>query len=69
MHGLHILGGLVALGVHRRPGAARRRAASSAPLELCATYWHFLLAVWLVLLALLAGWADDFISICRQLLT
>ena len=32
-------------------------------------YWHFLLLVWLILLALLTGWADDFVDICRQLLT
>jgi cytochrome c oxidase subunit 3 len=32
---------------------------------LCATYWHFLLLVWLVIFALLTGWADDFIAICR----
>jgi len=28
-----------------------------------------LLLVWLVLLGLLTGWTDDFIDICRQLLT
>ena len=32
-------------------------------------YWHFLLFVWLALFVLLAGWAADFIDICRQLLT
>jgi len=37
--------------------------------ELCAIYWHFLLLVWLVLLGLLTGWTDDFVAICRQLLT
>jgi cytochrome c oxidase subunit 3 len=37
--------------------------------ELCAIYWHFLLLVWLVLLGLLTGWTDDFVDICRQLLT
>jgi cytochrome c oxidase subunit 3 len=25
--------------------------------------------VWLVLLGLLTGWTDDFVDICRQLLT
>ena len=37
--------------------------------ELCAMYWHFLLFIWLAVFVLLAGWAADFIDICRQLLT
>jgi cytochrome c oxidase subunit III len=55
IHGLHVLGGLVALG---RTGAKLRRGAGMEALrlsaELCATYWHFLLAVWIVLFCLLA---------------
>jgi cytochrome c oxidase subunit 3 len=55
IHGLHVLGGLVALG---RTGAKLRRGAAMAELrlgvELCATYWHFLLAVWIALFAMLA---------------
>lgn len=70
MHGLHILGGLVAL-VHTTMtawrGAARDRLRQSV--ELCAMYWHFLLFIWLAILILLAGWANDFIDLCRQLLT
>lgn len=70
LHGLHILGGLVALGrtiykAHRTRDPDRLRLSVS----LCATYWHFLLAIWLVLFALLTGWAEDFVAICRQLLT
>ncbi len=37
--------------------------------ELCTIYWHFLLLVWLVLLGLLTGWTDDFVDICRRLLS
>jgi cytochrome c oxidase subunit 3 len=70
MHGLHLMGGLVALG---RTTAKVWRGAEMAQVrlsvELCATYWHFLLLVWLVLLGLLTGWADDFVDICRQLLS
>ena len=70
VHGLHLMGGLVALG---RTTAKVSRGAAMAQVclsvELCAIYWHFLLLVWLVLLALLTGWTDDFVSICRQLLT
>lgn len=55
VHGLHVLGGLVALG---RAGAKLRRGTAMERLrlsvELCATYWHFLLLAWLVLFATLA---------------
>ena len=54
IHGLHLLGGLVAWGrtVARVWGdfdAARIRQS----VELCTLYWHFLLGVWLVLFGLL----------------
>ncbi|MBR0712509.1 cytochrome c oxidase subunit 3 [Bradyrhizobium liaoningense] len=70
VHGLHLTGGLVALG--RTTARAWRNNAATAELrlsvELCTIYWHFLLLVWLVLLGLLTGWTDDFVDICRQLL-
>ena len=71
MHGLHILGGLVGAGPDDRQGldAAHRADRLRLSVELCAMYWHFLLFVWLAVFVLLAGWADDFIDICRQLLT
>ena len=54
LHGLHLLGGLVAWG---RTAAKVRRGVElehvRLSLELCAVYWHFLLAVWLVLFGLL----------------
>lgn len=54
MHGLHLLGGLVAWGrtavrVWRGHEAVQVRLS----VELCAVYWHYLLAIWLVLFALL----------------
>jgi len=54
LHGLHLLGGLVAWG----RTAARAWGSSSVTtarrsVELCAIYWHFLLVVWLVLFGLL----------------
>ncbi|PSH62435.1 cytochrome c oxidase subunit 3 [Phyllobacterium sophorae] len=70
MHGLHILGGLVALSrttLKAWEGARPDRVRLSV--ELCAMYWHFMLLVWLILFALFAGWANDFVDICRQLLT
>jgi len=69
-HGLHLMGGLVALG---RTTAKVWRGAEMTEVrlsvELCAIYWHFLLLVWLVLLGLLTGWTDDFVDICRRLLS
>ena len=48
LHGLHVVGGLVGWGVAWRAPAPWR-------IALCARYWHFLLAVWVVLFAAL-GW-------------
>ena len=70
VHGLHLMGGLVALG---RTTAKVWRSAEMTQVrlsvELCAIYWHFLLLVWLVLLGLLTGWTDGFVDMCRQLLS
>jgi cytochrome c oxidase subunit 3 len=70
VHGLHLLGGLVALGrtadkVWRGFDVHQVRLS----VQLCAVYWHFLLALWLVLFSLLTPWVGDFAVICRQLLT
>jgi cytochrome c oxidase subunit 3 len=70
VHGLHLTGGLAALG---RTTAKVWRGANTTQMqlsvELCAIYWHFLLLVWLVLLGVLTGWTENFIDICRQLLS
>jgi len=56
VHGLHVVGGLVAWA---RASLRARRGADPARLrlgvELCRTYWHYLLAVWLALYALLVS--------------
>lgn len=54
LHGLHLLGGLAAwtkttAGVWHGQSTARVR----LRIELCALYWHYLLALWLVLFALI----------------
>jgi cytochrome c oxidase subunit 3 len=70
VHGLHILGGLVALG--RTADKAWRGVTPDRlrlSVELCAMYWHFLLLVWLIVLSVLVGWAGELVDICRQLLT
>ncbi|PLP58065.1 cytochrome-c oxidase [Mesorhizobium loti] len=70
MHGLHIIGGLVALGrVNFRAWQSARSETLVLPTELCAMYWHVLLVVWVVLFCVLMGWAADLIDICRGLLT
>ena len=54
MHGLHLAGGLVALG--RTADKAWRGAEPGRlrlSLDLCAMYWHFMLLVWCLLFSLL----------------
>ena len=68
-HGLHLMGGLVALSrTSTKVWRGAKMIQVRLSVELCAIYWHFLLLVWLVLLGLLTGWTDDFVNICRQLL-
>jgi cytochrome c oxidase subunit 3 len=70
IHALHLLGGLVAL--MRTIDKAWRpvsRAALRTSVELCAIYWHFLLAVWLVIFALMAGEMNAIGALCRQALS
>jgi cytochrome c oxidase subunit 3 len=69
LHGLHLSGGLVALGrtarkVWRDDGPRARLRLS---VGLCAAYWHFLLFIWLVVMALLMGWANGFVELCGRL--
>ena len=54
VHGVHILGGLVALGrTMDKAWQGVKRDQMRLSVDLCATYWHFLLFVWLVLFSLL----------------
>ncbi len=70
LHGLHVMGGLAALARTARKTWQTDNARNvRLSVELCAMYWHFLLFVWLVLFALIMGWAGDAIAFCRQLLT
>src|SRR5215468_11635392 len=69
VHGLHLAGGLVALGrATAKVWHGAKMTQVRLSVELCAIYWHFLLLVWLVLLGLVTGWTDSFVDICRQLL-
>ena len=66
MHGLHLLGGLIAWSrtvakfLHRVP--LRQLSAS---IELCAIYWHYLLGLWFVLFALLTSTPQTYEAIAR----
>jgi cytochrome c oxidase subunit 3 len=66
VHGLHVLGGLVAWA---RASARAWRGSDPGRIqlgvELCATYWHFLLVVWVALYALLVS-NDLGLAICSS---
>jgi heme/copper-type cytochrome/quinol oxidase subunit 3 len=54
VHALHVLGGFVPLGIVIYHAAQRHYSSSQHEgLSLCAQYWHYLGAVWLVLVAML----------------
>lgn len=64
LHGLHLLGGLVAWG--RTLARFLRRlplARLAASVELCALYWHYLLGLWLVLFAVLTSTPETYRAI------
>ncbi len=68
LHGAHLLGGLVALGVvvaHAGQGAAPAKLRGA--LAMCSLYWHFLFALWLLMFALVASpreSLDAFAALC-----
>ena len=68
LHGLHLSGGMVALGVTARRiwRGDMRRDRIRHNVALCAAYWHFLLLIWLAVMALLMGWASGFIALCGR---
>ncbi|WP_439888031.1 cytochrome c oxidase subunit 3 [Pseudomonas sp. MBLB4123] len=64
LHGLHLLGGLVAWG--RTLGKLLRHASPlqlRSSVELCAIYWHYLLGLWLLLFALLTSTPETYRAI------
>lgn len=70
LHGLHLLGGMVALGlvIERSWRTQDIDDRQRLIIQLCTTYWDFLLVTWLVLFAVMTGWAGEFIDLCRQVL-
>ena len=56
VHGVHVLGGMVAwVRASTRAWRGSDPASIRLGMELCATYWHYLLAVWLGLYAVLVS--------------
>jgi len=66
VHGLHVLGGLVAwVRASARAWRGSDPARTRLSMELCATYWHYLLAVWVGLYAVLVS-NDLGLAICSS---
>jgi cytochrome c oxidase subunit III len=54
LHGLHVVGGIIALIVMSLMAFSRKtRNYSTVPVELMSTYWHFVDILWLYLLVFL----------------
>lgn len=69
IHGLHVLGGLAALArTHVKLWRGVPTEQIRISVGLCTVYWHFLLLVWLLILAILTGGAEDFAAVCRGLI-
>jgi cytochrome c oxidase subunit 3 len=69
LHGLHVLGGLVAWSVSAQALSLPAAELPSAAwrIRLCARYWHFLLAVWLALYFILAQLTPEIVRfICGR---
>ena len=66
MHGLHLLGGLIAwCWIVAKFLRQVPLAQLSSSVELCAIYWHYLLGLWFVLFALLASTPQTYEAIAR----
>jgi len=64
LHGLHLLGGMVVMAAALLHVARHVDAqAFETSVSLCATYWHYLLGLWLLLFALLSSSAETFRTI------
>jgi cytochrome c oxidase subunit 3 len=69
LHGLHVLGGLVAWSIAAQALSMPAAELPSAAwrIRLCARYWHFLLAMWLALYLILAQLTPEIVRfICGR---
>jgi cytochrome c oxidase subunit 3 len=66
VHGLHLLGGLIAWGITVAKFLRHVPLPQlSASVELCTIYWHYLLGLWFVLFALLTSTPQTYEAIAR----
>lgn len=70
LHGLHLLGGMVVLGmvIERSWRTRALYDRQRQTVQLCTTYWDFLLVAWLILFGVMTGWAGELVDLCRQVL-
>ncbi|MFM9152952.1 MAG: heme-copper oxidase subunit III [Methylocystis sp.] len=69
LHGLHLMGGLIAL--FRTIKKIYRNSSDKliiGSIELCAIYWHFLFFIWTLLFILLLGKGNELGVLCRRIL-
>jgi cytochrome c oxidase subunit 3 len=69
LHGLHLIGGLVAwvFTVRGLMRQSMERGRLQVRIALCARYWHFLLAIWVLLFATLSGLTPEIVRfICGR---
>lgn len=70
LHGLHIIGGLVAL--FHTTSLARSDAQFhkiETQIDLCALYWHFLFFIWCAMIFVMLGWTyDPLIELCQRVI-
>jgi cytochrome c oxidase subunit 3 len=51
LHAVHVFGGVIALVIIARKAlSSRNRSYSSVPVEIIATYWHFVGILWIYLI-------------------
>ena len=72
LHGLHLVGGMFAwmvatyrLRVVGQNGDNRSVSLAKLSIELCTTYWHFLLVIWMLLFALLSSSPGTYAAIAK----
>jgi cytochrome c oxidase subunit 3 len=67
MHGLHVIGGVAAWTWTARHIRTMEATDARRRIGLCARYWHFLLAVWIVLYATFTGITPELVAyICGR---
>jgi len=72
LHGLHLIGGMFAwmvatyrLSVVDKNLDSKSISLAKLSVELCATYWHFLLVIWILLFALLSSSPGTYAAIAK----